>query len=206
MRRRHGQAPALMAGGFTLLEVLVAAALLTLAGALAYGGLSQILSTRERVAAELAELRDLQRAVMRLEHDFRALAPRSVRDDLGGREPALVVSHYRHSAADLTRAGRPNVLGLPRSGLTRVGYRLVEGELRRRRQRVLDRGLASEPDEAVLLAGVRGFDVELLDTDGRWLLTWPMPGFGADQLPVAVRMTLDLGARGRLQRLWVLGP
>lgn len=205
MKRRHWRARRVPAPGFTLLEVLVAAALLALAGALAYGGLSQVMTVRARVAAELTELRSLQRAVARLEEDFRALAPRGVRDDLGGREAALVVSHYRHSTVDLTRAGRPNPLGLPRSGLSRVGYRLADRELMRRRQRVLDRGPGSEPEEVALLAGVSAFELELLDADGRWRLTWPMPGADADQLPVAVRMMLDLGDRGRLRRLWVLG-
>lgn len=203
-RRRYWRAQRISASGFTLLEVLVAAALLALAGALAYGGLSQVMAVRARVDAELTGLRSLQRAVTRLEEDFRGLAPRAVRDDLGGREAALVVSHYRHSAVDLTRAGRPNPLGLPRSGLTRVGYRLADRELMRRRQRVLDRGPGSELEEAVLLAGVNGFELELLDADGRWRLTWPTAAAGADQLPVAVRMTLDLGERGRLRRLWVL--
>ena len=72
------------AGGFTLLELLVAMAIFAIVGALAMGGLNAVLGQRELAAKHLQRLHQVQRAIRVMTNDFAQLNPRCVRDLLGG--------------------------------------------------------------------------------------------------------------------------
>ena len=79
------------AGGFTLLEMVVAISIFALMGAMAHVSLTQFLASRDTLAATNDELRRLQQAFTLVENDLRFMVPRGVRDGIGEPLPALVV-------------------------------------------------------------------------------------------------------------------
>jgi general secretion pathway protein J len=111
------------ARGFTLLEVMVAISIFALIGLASYRVLSSVLQADERLAARNEELRTANRAFWLIQQDVEQLVPRPVRDASGALQPYLVFKAGTPSL-EFTRAGRANPLGLPRSGMQRVLYRV----------------------------------------------------------------------------------
>ncbi|MFO7592806.1 MAG: type II secretion system minor pseudopilin GspJ [Pseudomonadota bacterium] len=186
--------------GFSLLELLVAVAVFAVVSAVAYGGLSSVLQTRQQTDQHAKRLQALQQAMMMIQRDLSQAIDRPVRDQLGDLQPALV----QEGAGNLlvfTRAGRVNPLGLPRSTLQRVGYSLDgEGRLVRYLWPVLDRTQGQEPYAVVLLDSVRGAKVRFVDSRKEWQESWPQ-GDESAPLPLAVEITLELDHWGGFQRL-----
>ena len=193
--------------GFTLFELMVAIAIFAILTALAYASLNNSIRNRETTAQNLAKLHDLQTAVRFLEQDFGQLAPRPVRDALGGpNHPALSADARNLYTVMLTRAGWSNTAGLQRPALQRVGY-LIEGEtLRRDSWTVLDATQSNEPVKRVLLKKVRRFALRFMDSAHQWQTQWPAastPGPAGDRvLPMVVEVTLELEDWGIITRLF----
>ncbi|MCS6785856.1 MAG: type II secretion system minor pseudopilin GspJ [Thiobacillaceae bacterium] len=178
-------------GGFTLLELMVAVAILAVLGVTAYAGLDAAYRTQARLKEEDARWRALALLWLRLEDDLRAWVPRPVRARGGQPQAAWLAEPQVHAAygaqLEMTRltdaaAGE----GPP----VRVGYRLREGRVEGLRWPVLDAGPRAEPQVAVLLTGVRVFDLAYLDAQGVWHTRWP-PAPEAGR-PRAVRVSLSL--------------
>ena len=103
-RRRHARCAELRAGaadrlprqsrramkprGFTLVEVLVALAILALIGVLAYRAMAALADGESRLAVETSRWTTLDAFFARVEGDLRAAVPRDVRHG-AAREPAL---------------------------------------------------------------------------------------------------------------------
>jgi general secretion pathway protein J len=79
------------AGGFTLLELLVALFIAALMFAMGYAALSQGLTSHDHLKEQQARLLELQTAMRVMEQDFVQLAPRPVRQTIGDEpsQPAL---------------------------------------------------------------------------------------------------------------------
>jgi len=77
------------ARGFTLVEVLVALAILAITAALAYRGTAALVDGEVRLTAEAARWRTLDAVFARLEADLRQAQPRAVRAG-AAREPAWI--------------------------------------------------------------------------------------------------------------------
>lgn len=179
----------LHARGFTLIELLVAVAIFAVLAVLAYSGLDMVLSQRGELQRHYRQLHALQRAYEVMQRDFTQVAPRMVRDQLGGPLPALRGDPSGKEVA-LTRAGYPNPAGMRRSQLSRVRYSLVDGKLERLQFPVLDRAPTQLPEPDVLLRGVESLHLRYLDDAGTWQLSWPPPGQPGATLPRAVEVTL----------------
>jgi len=110
--------------GFTLLEVLVAITIFALIGVASYRVLSSVMLTDERLAARSEELRRTNRAFWILQQDFEQISQRRVRDNASIAREWLVVDANNALPLQFTRAGRANPLGLPRSDLQRVAYKV----------------------------------------------------------------------------------
>ncbi|MDY6812595.1 MAG: type II secretion system minor pseudopilin GspJ [Pseudomonadota bacterium] len=204
--------------GFTLLELLVAIAILALLAAFAYAGLNALLRHTEATQAALAPLRTLQQGVGQLERDLHQLAPRGVRDARGDPQPPLRVQGRSDLPLQLTQSGWLNPLAAPRAALQRVHYRLDGQRLERIAYAVLDQppGTAAVASSSVLFEGVTRFEVAVFDADAqRWRNDWPPPAEGGapsrpglsagEPLPRALRWRLELAGRdGTLERLVVL--
>lgn len=194
------------AAGFTLLEMLVAVAIFTVVGILALGGYNELVKQSGIATASAARTRAVQAAVQRMALDFAMLEPRPVREPLGETlEPALRAQDASTQIADLTRAGWSNPAGVPRATLQRVAYRLEEQRLHRLYWPVLDRTLANEAIDAVLLEQVREVRLRFLDVNRNWHERWPPAGYSAADAqrvrPIAVEITLELVDWGRVVRL-----
>ena len=186
--------------GFSLLELLVAVAVFAAVSAVAYGGLSSVLQTRQQTDQHAKRLQALQQTMMMIQRDLSQAVARPARDQLGDLEPALFKKGGDNLLA-FTRAGRVNPLGLKRSTLQRVGYAVdVEGRLVRYLWPVLDRAQGMEPYRVVLLESVKGAEVRFVDSAREWQENWP-PQEDQPDLPLAVEITLELEDWGRFRRL-----
>lgn len=192
--------------GFTLLELLVALAVFSIMSIAAYNGLRNVLFTRAAVEAQSQRLAAVQLAVYRLEQDIEQAMPRSIRDEYGDPQAALLGDELNDDRLTLTRAGWDNPLGQPRANVQRVAYRLREGRLWRLHWPVLDRGGRIEPRETLLLDQVRAFKVRFLNRD-EWRNDWPPPANAEtdpkipDPMPRAVEISLTLEDWGEITRL-----
>ncbi len=192
--------------GFTLLELLVALAVFAIMSIAAYSGLRNVLFTRAAVEAQSQRLAAVQLAIYRLEQDIEQAVPRSIRDEYGDPQAAMIGSELSDDRLTLTRSGWDNPLGQPRATLQRVAYRLWEGRLWRLYWPVLDRGGRIEPRETLLLDRVRTFKVRFLYR-GHWRDDWPPPSDAetdpknSDPMPRAVEISLTLEDWGEITRL-----
>lgn len=205
--------------GFTLVEILVALAVLAVVAVMAYGGLRQVLVARDHLAASDRRLAQVQKALLIMASDFALAVPRGVRDETGTRWPAL--SGGADSDPDIllrfTRAGRPNPTGLRQSGLERVAYRYHDGRLERLLWPTLDRDSRTAPLSGVLLDHVRSVVVRFVgaganavsNTGLGWVEQWPPSGarFTAQAgagLPAGIEISLKLKDFGTVRRVFVL--
>jgi general secretion pathway protein J len=190
--------------GFTLLELVVVMAIFTVLSVMAYGGLGSILTARTQVAQSLERTAALQKGYLRLRDDFQQLRARPARDNYGATQPAL---HADRGVVEFTRGGWRNPLGLPRSALERVAYRLEDGRLLRMSWRVLDRATGSEPVEVAVLDQVEDAQWRFLDQKLEWQAQWPsaaatVAGAADPEPPRAVELTLVLKDLGEVRYLF----
>jgi general secretion pathway protein J len=193
--------------GFTLVELLVAIVIFSILAALGYAALNNSMRFREVTDQNLEKLHTLQTAVRLLAQDFEQLAPRPVRDPLGGpNQPALLADVRNAYVVLLTRGGWTNNAGVQRPGLQRVGYLLDNGTLRRDSWNVLDATAQNEPVRRELLRSVKRFEIRYMTSGREWLTQWPAPG-GQPALservrPIAVEVTLEIDGWGTITRLF----
>ena len=202
MRRQHA---------FTLIEVLVAMAIFAVLAAMAYGTLNQTLLSAEILNDRMDRLQALQRTMRMLTDDLQQLAPRPVRDELGGNfRPALDTGFQSGFAIEMTRGGWSNPIVLPRSTMQRAAYRLEDDELVRYQWNTLDRTISNEPVAVALLDGVEGIQFRFLQENGEFTEQWPplnRQGPGGTRLrPRAVEITLLLEDVGEINRLVEVAP
>ena len=193
--------------GFTLLELLVAVAIFALVGAMAYGGLQRVLDQQQRTGEQSQRLSDLQKAYMIMQRDLEQLVARKIRNEFGDTVDALVGGSGFDGVA-FSRAGRANPAGFMRSNIQRVAYVPDQETLLRRTWRVLDRAQDSQPDDQVLVEGLRRFAMRFLDDANEWQDRWPPQaqggGVASTGLPRAVEVQLELDETGTLNWLFML--
>ena len=175
------------ARGFSLLELMIAVALLALLAAMSYRGLSSIVGSQAAVQAETRRWSDLAAVMAQLGQDLSlALArPEST-------APGELV---------ITRRGDADA-GAAHSGPRRVGYRLRDGAL----EYVVwpsAPARAAEPVASAVLDRVAGFELRALAADGGWTPLRAAPGQAA-VLPRAVEVQIVLAGGERIARLFVL--
>lgn len=184
--------------GFSLIEVVVAVALFSIAMGLAYGGLNAALRGREQLQESGERLAQIQLQVGLLERDVRSAVARSVRDEFGQAQPALVLDAGRLA---LTRAGAGQALLRRRADLERVEWRWLDGAMRRIGSGLLDQPSTPARDAATELDGVLLMRIEAMDQQGGWHDQWPARGQAPTALPRAVRWRARVDGLGEVERL-----
>ena len=213
------------ARGFTLIEVLVAMAISAIIGVLAYKSLTSAMDAVELSQQKSQRLNDINTFFSIFSKDVRQLVARSVRNENGEMEPALVADEKDTVALRLTRTGwqnpRPEVF--VRSQLQRVHYQLEGKELVRESFYVIDRADDElEPIRSELLDKVtslkfrfmiqpkRGSSNETLE--GEWSDSWPPRVAGnidgssmvSALLPAVLEVKIELEDWGEIRRVYDL--
>ena len=185
--------------GFTLVEALVAIAILALVAMIAWRATAAMTDGEARLSAESARWQRLDALLTRMEADLREAIPRSVRHGAQA-EPAWIASPEDaagNTALAFTRAG-PAAIDEPGSGGQRVGYRLRNGQVEVLYWPRLDNVATTEPAIYALADGVAQFRVFALTADGRWSDRWPL--VQASAIPRGVRIEIVLADGGLVDR------
>lgn len=192
--------------GFTLLEVLIALSIFAIMGLASYHLLSGEARTQQSLDKQTYEHNYWQRGIMRLTQDLQQTVNRSIREDYGNREPALV---GETDSITLTRGGWSNPLHRVRSDLQRVDYRLhtldEDTYLQRSFWFALDRAPASEPVHQKVLPDIHDLQFRYFHPDNQsWVSQWPPANQPDAGLPQAIEVTLTSPSKGQIQRLVTL--
>ena len=184
--------------GFTLIEVLLAIAIVGLISALGYRAVAALSESETKLAAEATRWRTLDLFFARLEGDLREAVPRSARLS-DAREPAWLGAADAMGNATLafSRAGPEFALD-PRSAGQRLAYRYRSGAVEILYWASYDRPRNAEPVAYTLLDDVTRFELAYLTREGFWAEAWPRAG-DAD-LPRAVRVRLTLASGEAIER------
>lgn len=196
--------------GFTLLELVVATAIVVVIGVAAAASFNALVTNRERVGLRADELAAAQRTFLFLQRDIEQAVPRPARDELGDEEDFL--RGNLDGSLELTRLGWFNPLeSRQRSTLQRVRWRLDGDLLVREYWEHPDRQVGAQPVRSELLAGVTAFRVQYLDKDStgawQWADAWP-PAAVQDREPLfrpapyAVSVELVLPTLGTVKRFF----
>jgi general secretion pathway protein J len=194
------------ARGFTLVELLVAMAIVAVIGVMALEGLSQAL-IQQSIASERADRwREIQLALRIVMQDLAQVHPRPTREELGETfQPSLLASPTAQFPLEMSRGGWSNPAGFARGSVLRVAYDWEEDKLVRFTWPVTDRTLATPPQRTELLSGVEGLEIRFLAASGEWLLEWPPVDMSSPTrfvaLPRAVELTVELEDFGRVWRI-----
>jgi len=216
--------------GFTLIEVLIAMTLTVVVATIAYSGLSAVLDSLDQTRQATNRTSELSKALRMISRDVNQSVNRSIRDELGFVEGAMIGGDSYRGMLGLTRAGWMNMGSTPRSHLERVYYYLEDDTLYRMRSTALDRSYRLDPDNPAvpgdgaipILQGVSQFEVVFLapsliaslpsrpsngelDTS-RWLRDWGAEGTPNQDLPVALAVRLTLVDLGDMERVYVFPP
>ena len=198
--------------GFTLLEVLVAISVFAIFSALAYGSLTRMLDSRDRIENERVFWRELALGFAQMEDDLASARDREVRDVFGIKKPPFIGQPVDPRALAepsiaFTRGGVFVLADSKRPDLQRVGYQLKDEQLVRLAWPELDLPNQSQPQAAILIDQVEDMRVRFYAKGGGWVNVWPQVGSqpGAPRLPAAVELTLTIKGRGQFQRILRVG-
>lgn len=199
------------ARGFTLLEVLVAISIFALIGIASYRVLSGVMQADERLAARAQQMRSVNRALWIMQQDIEQLLKRNVRGADGATSATdnyLLVDNEADLPLQLTRGGRSNPLGLPRSNMQRVAYRVDHhpdyektGSPHYHEERtyllryswpMLDGAGAKEKAQLqILLPDIDTLSVSVLTKNGAEAI-WPPQTQANQQAPLPIALELEL--------------
>lgn len=196
--------------GVSLIEVVVAIAIMAVIAAGAYESLNAAGNAREGSETALARMERIDRTWLLIESDLRNALGYSLQATYGDPLPAMTFAFGQEYWLTLLRGGRANPLNFPRTELGRVGYRLQENTIWRdswHNPASFDTDTARKQK---LLSGVESIVVRALAStakspvDGPWVEEWPSGG--QEPLPAAIELTLTLEDKGELKRLFALVP
>ena len=182
--------------GFTLIEVMVALAVVAVLGLISYRGVAAAADTRQRLTDHNERWQDIVRLVRRLESDCLQMVARPgvVGGDVSlarldeGRTTGLMLSFLRADGAG--------------GQLRRNGYRYADGRID------LLRWPSSRNEDVPradpLLDRVAGFELRFFRSNGQMTRQWPPAGATPGELPVAIDFDMEFIDAGHIRRLVAL--
>jgi len=208
--------------GFTLVELLVAMAIVAVIGIMALTGLTTIIRQRDIAEERTQRWQQIQLAMRLIEQDLSQVQPRLTRDELGeAYQPSLVANPNAQFALEFSRGGWANPGGFARGTVLRIAYNVEEQQettngrrvthnvLVRMHWPVMDRTLATVPVKTNLLDKVENIEVRFLDAGGEWQTEWPPLQMQGPQRfvirPRAIEFVVELEDFGRISRMVEVG-
>lgn len=191
--------------GFTLVELLVAMAVLAVLASVSFRGLSSILEAEAHVQSETRRWNDVAVVIAQLGRDLALSVPRPVRDGAGQVLAAMIISGPSDETRGqivLTRLGDSDSAP-SQSGLRRIGYRLRAGILEYLVWPATDSAPNATPSVNPILENVTDMQLRALNQDGSWSAVWPV-GQQANALPRAIEAQFVLAGGERITRIFPL--
>ncbi|RUO42989.1 type II secretion system protein GspJ [Aliidiomarina taiwanensis] len=192
----------LKARGFTLIEVMLAMAVLAIIGMASASVFQQMTQAESRSSERHALLAELQFALLIIDRDVRQLVARNRRAE-GQQESFYISNDSRLLESDsgglaFVRAGWVNPQqALPRSELQPVVYRVRDQVLQRLSLPFVD-SVSGQPQVQALLTGVENFEVQFTTPGtGTQVSRWQQ----AEQLPEQVRIRIEHAQLGVIERV-----
>jgi general secretion pathway protein J len=208
--------------GFTLVELLVAMAIVAVIGVMALTGLTTIIRQRDIAEERTQRWQEIQLAMRLIAQDLSQSAPRLTRDELGeSYQPSMLANPNAQFALEFSRGGWANPGGFARGTVLRVAYNVEEQQQTKNGKRethnvlvrmhwpVMDRTLSTVPVKTNLLDRVDNVEVRFMDASGEWQTEWPplqMQGPLRYVIrPRAVEFAVELEDFGRISRIVEVG-
>jgi general secretion pathway protein J len=187
--------------GLTLIELIVAVALLALLTVMAYRGLDSMTRANERTLIESERWRAVTLFLERFAADVSQPARRPVR----GPSDAFLATWW--GRAIIEPAGTEAQFEFSRKSPpgqdeTRLGYRLRGGNVELLVWRALDRAPGSRVDVYPLLQDVSALRFRHLDAQGLWQDQWPLAD--TEPLPRAISIEFTLVGGTSVKRIFAL--
>jgi general secretion pathway protein J len=194
------------ARGFTLVELLVAMAIVAVIGVMALEGLSQAIQQQSIASERAGRWREIQLAMRIVTQDLAQVHPRPTREELGETfQPSLLANPTAQFPLEFSRGGWSNPGGFTRGTVLRVAYAWQEDALVRFTWPVADRTLATPPQRTELLTGVANLEVRFRAQSGEWFSEWPPRELSGSMsyvsLPRAAELAIELEDFGRIWRI-----
>jgi len=207
VHRVKGKQGVKRAGGFTLLEVILAIAISAFVAVLGYSALSTAIKAAEQHEKKALQLANVQLALTVLERDIHNAVKRAIVDEYSSTQNPLLGGEFAEFPLQLTRRGWDNPSDIRRGELQRLRYEFVDGELWREHWLVLDRTSEENSKQRVLLIDqLERFEVLFLKPSGpgsnnglggEWQENWDAPN-----LPLAIEVRLHLEHFGQVKRVF----
>jgi general secretion pathway protein J len=184
---------------FTLVELLIALAIMALLALLGYRALASLADSEARLSAEAQRWRALDMLFTRLEGDVRQAVPRAVRAGVRS-EPAWigVIDGAGNGELRFSRAGSDFAIE-PGSAGQRLGYRLRDGRIEVLYWPHYDQPVGVAPTIFPLVDGVTQLRVAYLDDRDSWRDRWP--SLADAPIPRALRVEVALASGETIERL-----
>lgn len=194
--------------GLTLIELMVAVALLAVISSMAYRGLDSMTRSSEHSLAIGEHWQGVAQLFERIASDVAQPARRSVRAIKEGDQP--MPEWWGRTLSSNAAETDPGAALLeftrkspPGRDEVRLGYRLHAENVELLVWPVLDRTPASLPEVYVLLGGVSALTFRYLDSAGVWQDNWPATG-SKETLPRALAVEITLSDGTALHRIFAL--
>ena len=197
--------------GFTLVEFIVATAVLAIMSGVAYAGWFNVNRIANISQQTVDRYDDLQRTFYWFSQDFEQIVQRDSIDELGGKRKSLEVSEAGEYVIQVTRGGwsNPALLQMPpRSDLQRVAYFIdSDNRLLRRYWYHVDHFDGATFTDRLLLTDMAALTFRFYDASGEWQNQWP-PEDNIDEdfnlMPLAIEATVELEKLGSVRRVFVM--
>lgn len=196
---RHGQ------HGLTLVELLVAIAVLAVLASVSFRGLKSILDADAYVLSETRRWNDVALVAANMSRDITLAVARNDRDDAGGVRAGLVIDWGQDESQGrllITRIGDSDG-EISQSDLRMVGYQLLDKTLDYVIWPAVDLAPGATPTVSHILENVSALRLRAIDQDGTWTPVWPAGG-KADVLPRAIEVQIELETGDRITRIFSL--
>ncbi|MEI4548338.1 type II secretion system minor pseudopilin GspJ [Pseudoalteromonas spongiae] len=191
--------------GFTLIEVLVALAVLAMVTLASHQILSTAINANQNSKEKVAEISAMNTVFRMMQQDFTQLALRNTRNESGDSlelflmaDRFLFDSQY-HGVAGVRDGWSNPVNLLPRSELQLFSYVVEEDNLVRKYRIYVDSLDGTEPKSQVLLEDIKDFTISFRGDNDKWEENWTNPS-----LPKAIKVEIALADEIIVSRILLL--